>query len=270
MRAFKIGKGLKFIMYEAENSCELSKEEAENLLIEYKKSGDKSLLDKLVYHYRYIPELLSRRYAHRGVEYEDIYQIACLGLFNAIERYDAAKGIKFITFATPTIIGEIKRFFRDKGNFIKVPRKIYETFQKANKLRNAYAMPNGGKISSKELAEAIGVTEEELLKALSWGDGQFVRSLEQFVYADDDDKTFTDIIGVEDNHFLMIENSDFIEKFMEKLDDKEKRFVYLRFEKELSQTEISKQLGISQMTVSRMEKRILNLLKNMYFEAMKI
>ena len=199
----------------------LSKDEAEQLLFEYKKSGDKELLEKIVLYYRYIPELLSRRYSHRGAEFDDVYQIACIGLLNAIERFDENKGIKFVTYATPTIIGEIKRFFRDKGYFIKVPRKIYEIFQKASRLRAA----SGKKLSSTELADAIGVTEEQLNYALSWGDTQFVRSLEQFVYSDDNDKTFTDVIGVEDNHFLMIENTDFIGNFLKKLSESEKNFV---------------------------------------------
>lgn len=251
---------------ETKDVITVTKENAENLIAEYNKSGNKILLDKLVAHFKYIPELLSRRYSHRGAEYDDIYQIACIGLLNAIERFDESKGIKFVTFATPTIIGEIKRFFRDKGCFIKVPRKIYETFQKANKLRTA----SGKKLSTAELAEAIGVTLDELNNALSWGDMQFVRSLEQFVYSDDTDKTFTDVIGIEDNHFLMIENSDFIENFIKNLDDSEKNFVNLRYEQELSQCEIAKILGTSQMTVSRIEKRILSLLRQMYFEAITI
>lgn len=239
--------------------------DADDLLLEYKKSGKKELLDSLVSHYRYIPELLSRRYANRGVEYDDIFQVACIGLLNAIERFDETKGIKFVTFATPTIIGEIKRFFRDKGYFIRVPRRIYETFNKANKIR----MSGGKKLSTEELAEAIGVKDDELKSALLWGDSQFIRSLEQFVYSDDNDKTFTDVIGVEDNHFLMIENKDFIENFIRLLDEKEKIFVNLRYEEELSQSEIANKLGISQMTVSRMEKKILSILRQMYFDAVR-
>ena len=96
-----------------------------------------------------------------------------------------------------------------------------------------------------------------------------MRSLEQFVYTDDNDKTFTDVIGVEDNHFLMIENKDFINNFISQLGETEKKFVDLRYEQELSQSEIAKILGISQMTVSRIEKKILALLRQMYFDAIR-
>ncbi len=257
-------------MSEPNISPALSKQDAEELLFKYKESGDKKLLEELISHYRYIPELLSRRYSHRGAEFDDIYQVACIGLLNAINRFDTSKSIKFTTFATPTIIGEIKRYFRDKGYFIKVPRKIYETFNKANKIRAAFLGNGGSELSTKELADSVGVTESELTHALSWGDSQFVRSLEQFVYTDDNDKTFTDIIGVEDNHFLMIENKDFIKNFINQLGETEKKFVDLRYEQELSQSELAKILGISQMTVSRIEKKILTLLRQMYFDAIRV
>ena len=154
-------------MSETKKNHILTKEEAELLLFKYKESGSKELLEQLVSHYRYIPELLSRRYSHRGAEFDDIYQVACIGLLNAIQRFDISKSIKFTTFATPTIIGEIKRFFRDKGYFIKVPRKIYETFNKANKIRNAFLGNGNMQLSTKELADSVGVTENELKHALS-------------------------------------------------------------------------------------------------------
>jgi len=238
------------------------------LFEEYKKTNSKELYDLIIRKYDYIPTILARRYMGRGIEYDDIYQIACIGLMKAIGRYNVRKGVKFATFATPTIIGEIKRYFRDKGNFIKVPRRIYEIFNKASKIRNARMQEDGETLSTNDLADSLGVPIEQINMALEWGDNHFVKSLEQFIYhEDDEEKIFSNIIGVEDDSFLMIENQDFIETFMNSLSEREKQFVKYRYYDDMTQLKIAKLMNISQMNVSRMEKKILTGLKKMYFEA---
>lgn len=99
----------------------------------YRETGDIALRDEIVSSYIYIAEILSRKFINRGVEYDDIFQVACMGILYAVERFDPDKGVKFATYATPTVMGEIRKYFRDKGNFIRIPRRLYEIFYKAEK-----------------------------------------------------------------------------------------------------------------------------------------
>ncbi len=239
----------------------------EDLLHVYLKTRDDNSRDSLLEKYDYLPRLLARRFVGRGIEYDDIYQCARIGLMNALSRYNAEKGVQFVTYATPTVIGEIKRLFRDKGHVIKVPRKIYEIFSKASKIKNARFMQNGKTPSAVELAEMIGVSEEQMTAALQWGDSHFVRSLEQFLYSNEDETLFSNYVGMEDDHFLMIEDKDFVDTFISTLTEREKKFVKYRYYDGLTQNNIAQKLNISQMNVSRMERRILSGLKQMYFDA---
>ena len=224
---------------------------------EYKETRDSKLRDKLVETYIYIAEILSRRFINRGVEYDDIYQVACLGILYAVERFDPDKGVKFATFATPTVLGEIRKYFRDKGNFIRIPRKLYEIFYRAEKLRRR-------NVSRAETARILGIPEKTLDAIYETGDVSFIKSLEYEAYADGE-MALSNVVGVEDKHYLMIENEDFIESCMEKLTEEERTFVKLRYYEEKSQREISEIFGTSQMHISRMEKRVLKKLRNMYF-----
>lgn len=226
---------------------------------EYKKTRDPRLRDELVETYIYIAEILSRRFINRGVEYDDIYQVACLGILYAVERFDPDKGVRFATFATPTVLGEIRKYFRDKGNFIRIPRKLYEIFYRAEKLRRL-----SGNISRAETARILGIPEKTLDMIYETGDLSFIKSLEYEAYADGE-ITLSNVIGVEDKHYLMIENEDFIESCMKTLTDEEREFVRLRYYDEKSQREISEMFGTSQMHISRMEKRVLKKLRDMYF-----
>ena len=225
----------------------------------YRRTGDTGLRDELVEAYIYIAEILSRKFINRGVEYDDIYQVACLGILYAVERFDPDKGVKFATFATPTVLGEIRRYFRDKGNFIKIPRKLYEIFYKAEKIRR---IKNG--ISQSEMARILNISEKQLNKIYEAGDTTFIKSLEYEAYADGE-MSLSNVVGIEDKHYLMIENEDFIESCMKKLTEEERAFIQHRYYEEKSQKEISEIFGTSQMQISRMEKRILKKLRDMYF-----
>lgn len=240
--------------------------EDRGLFESYRDTGCEETRDMLLQRYDYLPQILARRFTGRGIEYDDIYQSARIGLINALSRFIPEKGVRFVTFATPTIIGEIKRLFRDKGNVIKVPRKLYEIFNKANKIKNARLLKDGAELSVSELAELTGVSEELMSESLEWGDNHFVRSLEQAVY-NSDETLFSNLVGMEDDHFLMIENKDFIKTFMDTLTSRERQFVKLRYYDGLTQDSIARRLNISQMNVSRMERRVLSELKQMYFEA---
>lgn len=228
----------------------------------YRDSGDLEIRDEIVQNYMYIAEILSRRFVNRGLEYDDIFQVACLGILYAVERFDPDKGVKFATYATPTVLGEIRRYFRDKGNFIKVPRKLYEIFYKAEKIRRAN---EGEELSVGEISRILDLPESEIVKAYGIGDVAFIKSLEYEAYADGG-VTFGNFLACEDDSFVMIENHDFIMSCMKTLNDKEREFVHLRYYDEKSQKEISKKWNVSQMYISRMERKILEKFKRMYFK----
>ena len=212
----------------------------------YRETGDIALRDEIVSSYIYIAEILSRKFINRGVEYDDIFQVACMGILYAVERFDPDKGVKFATYATPTVMGEIRKYFRDKGNFIRIPRRLYEIFYKA------------------ENARILNIPEKLLENVYEVGDTSFIKSLEYEAYADGE-LNFSNLIGIEDSNFLMIEDKDFIKYCMSRLSADERKFIEYRYYDEKSQKEISEIMGISQMQVSRMEKRTLKKLRNLYF-----
>ena len=228
---------------------------------EYKKTRSPKLRDELIHSYIYIAEILSRKFINRGLEYEDIYQVACLGVVYAVERFDPDRGIKFATFATPTVMGEIRKHFRDKGNFIKIPRKLYEIFYKAEKIRRSFS---DGKASIEEIARILDMPVSVVEKAYEIGDSSFILSLEHEAYADGS-LNLSNLIGKEDNKFMMIEDRDFLNYCLSCLNEKEKEFIKLRYYNEMRQSEIAKKWNVSQMYVSRFEKNLLKTIRDLYF-----
>lgn len=234
--------------------------------LEFKRTRDAKLRDRIIEKYVYIAEIIAKKFTknnrlyNNGMDYEDIYQVACLGLLYAVERFDPEKGVKFASFATPTIIGEVRRYFRDKGFFIKVPSRLYEIFRKAERIKRTE-----GESSIHDMARILGVTEDVVREAYKTGDAAFVQSIESEFLGDDDNLALIDTLGKEDSSFLVIENSDFIDYCSKRLDDDEREFVKLRYYKELNQRQIGERMNMSQMQVSRFEKKILKKLRNIYF-----
>lgn len=229
------------------------------LFSEYRRTGDINLRDEIVASYIYIAEILSRKFINRGVEYDDIYQVACMGILFAVERFDPDKGVKFATYATPTVLGEIRRYFRDKGNFIRIPRRLYEVFYKAEKIRRS-----SNEISNAEIARILNLPEKLIDEAYDWGDGSFIKSLEYEAYADGA-LSLSNVIGADDKNFLMIENEDFLNFCMSRLSDEEREFIDCRYNREMSQKEIAELKNVSQMQISRFERKLLKKLKSLYF-----
>lgn len=232
-----------------------------DLFREYHLTKDINIRNKIASSYMYIAEILSKKFINRGIEYEDIYQVACMGVLYAIERFDPDKGIQFATYATPTVMGEIRRYFRDKGSFVKIPRKLYEIFYKAERIKRSSANRD---TTIEEVARILNLPIETIREAYEIGDSSFIQSLEQEAFADGN-MSLSNVIGKEDNHFMMIENKEFMHYCLEQLSKKEREFLTLRYDKEMSQKEISDVWEVSQMYVSRFEKRLLKKLRNMYF-----
>ncbi len=239
-----------------------------DLFLLYNENRDIEIRNQIFEKYKYMAEIISRKYSNRGIEHDDIYQIACMGLIYAIERFDITKGFEFTSFATPTILGEIKKYFRDKGWAVKVPRKIQEISRKVNEYNNILAVQLHRAPTIKEIAEYVNSTEEEVLEAFEAGKMFNSQSLdEKFdLSKDENDISLMDVVGAEDKYYNQIENKDFINKSMSKLNDLEKDIIIKRFYENKTQSDIAKELDISQMTVSRIEKRSLEKLRIEYFK----
>ena len=136
------------------------------LFLMYSEKRDIAIRNELIQRNLYIAEILSKKYINKGIEYEDIYQVASLGLIYAIERYDITKGFEFSSFATPTIIGEIKKYFRDKGWSIRVPRRIQELSKRVNTVKNELQQETHKTPRISDIAEKLGITQEEVLETM--------------------------------------------------------------------------------------------------------
>ncbi len=242
---------------------DLRKQDIKDLFKEHKKTKDQSIRDQLIKEHIYIAEILSKKYANRGIEYDDIYQVACIGLIYAVDRYDVNKGYEFSSFATPTIIGEIKKHFRDKGWTIRVPRRIQELSKKINNAKVSLAQKLQKSPTVEDIAEYLKCTEEDVLEAMEASKVYSPQSLDVSYDSNNEEKdiNLSDFIGEEDKYFGRIENSDFILKSMEKLNDIEKQILIERYFNKKTQVSIAESLDVSQMTISRIEKKVLQKLK---------
>ncbi len=247
---------------EKENKA-LSKKEIKDLFKSYSISKDSKIRKILIEEHIYIAEILSKKYANRGIEYDDIFQVASIGLIYAVDRYDVNKGFEFSSFATPTIIGEIKKHFRDKGWTIRVPRRIQELSKKINNAKVFLAQELQKSPTIKEIAEYLNHTEEEILESMEASKVYSPQSLDLTYDSNNSERdiNLADLIGEDDVYFGKIENADFILTAMEKLDDVEKQILIERYFNKKTQVSIAERLGISQMTVSRIEKKVLGKLR---------
>lgn len=236
------------------------------LFEKYEQNHDPCVRDKIVEKYVYIAEIVAKRFIksnrkyQNGIDYEDLYQVACLGLIYAVDRYTPDKGARFATYATSTIIGEVRKYFRDKGYVMRVPQRLYEIFRKAERVKRTE-----GTSDLQEMARILGVSEEDVYEAYKSGDAAFVQSIEGELFGGDGNLALADTIGRDDKGFLVIENSDFIGYCRKKLNEKELEFIDLRYYEEKSQREIGEIMDMSQMQTSRFERQILKKLRLIYF-----
>lgn len=229
------------------------------LFQEYKRNGDLNIRKELIERHLYIAEILSKKYANRGIDYEDIYQVASIGLIYAVDRFDVDKGFKFSSFATPTIIGEIKKYFRDKGWTIRVPRRIQELSKKINNSKEILSQRLQRSPTVEDIAEYLNSTTEEVLEAMEASKVYTPQSLDVSYDSNNDDKdvNLSELIGEDDIYFDKIENNDFVLRTMKNLNDMEKQILVDRYFNKRTQVSIAEKLGISQMTVSRIEKKVI-------------
>jgi RNA polymerase sigma-B factor len=239
------------------------------LFLEFAKTKDVSLRNELVEKYLFLIDILIKKYLGKGVDYDDLYQVGSMALVYAVERFDASKGYEFTSFATPTIIGEIKRYFRDKGWAMRVPRRLKEISSKLPAAKEVLYGEYHRNPTVKELAEYLGHTEEEILEGMESGQAYGTYSLNQ-VFEDDSDSgesaSLEQYTGIEDTGYASFEDAEIIKKVMQRLDKMETEIFRRRFLNHQTQQDIANELDVSQMTVSRLERNIKQKFKAEYYK----
>jgi len=227
-------------------------------LLEAYRDGDTTARDRLVERYTPLVRSLASRYAGRGEPLEDLVQVGSIGLLLAIERFDLERGVQFSTFAVPTILGEIQRHFRDRAWSVHVPRRLKELSLRLNRMVESTTATLGRSPTIAELAEAMGVGEDEVIEALETHQAYSTRSLSQPLGGDGgDEETMQDLLGVTETGFDEVEDGALIEDGLRALDARDRAIVELRFYEGLTQSEIAARVGISQMHVSRLLRKAL-------------
>lgn len=242
--------------------------EAERLFREYSRTKDPRVRDRLIAMHQNLVRFLAGKFANRGEPLEDLVQVGLIGLVNAVDRYDAERGNKFSTYATPTIVGEIRRYFRDKAWSLKVPRRLQELNQAANKAVDNLAVKLGRSPTIAEIAREIGATEEETLEAIELGNAYDTVSLDSRMQGESESApmTLAEFVGGEDETLKSLQQYGDLTAAIESLEEREKAIIMLRFFQDLSQAEVARKLNISQMHVSRLQHRALENLKKLMAE----
>ena len=245
----------------------LTEKNIKERLEEYCRTRDMALRNEIVEHYLYVVDILVKKYLNRGVDYEDLYQVGSMALIMAVERFDFSKGFEFSSFATPTIIGEIKRYFRDKGWAVKVPRRLKEVSAQIPKVRDEIERRTGKVPTVAEIAEVLGVSQELVLEAMESSHSYGTYSLNQ-TFDDSgeegDSSVFEKYLGQREAGYDSFELSDMIRSVYNDLSEKEQEIFRLRFMENKTQQEIADLQGTSQMTVSRIEKKLKEKFKAAY------
>lgn len=217
--------------------------------------------DDLVLLHLPLVEHCARRFRNRGESYEDLVQVGSIGLIKSIDRFDLERGVEFSTYATPTIIGEIKRHFRDKGWAIRVPRRLQELRLQIAATTAELTQALGRSPMPRELAEAIGCSVEEIVEGLESGNAYATLSLDAGRDADEGSNAMLDVLGADDEDLGHVELRESIRPLLDQLDARDKRILMLRFFKNLTQSQIAEEIGVSQMHVSRLLTRTLSRLR---------
>lgn len=215
--------------------------------------GNKEEMEKIIIENSGLVWSIVKRFLGRGYDKEELYQVGCVGFIKAIKRFDVNLNFELSTYAVPFIIGEIKKFIRDNGP-IKVSRSIKELQAKIEELKRENLI-KGKELTEKELAVKLNVDEEDIVIAIN--SKKAIESIDEQVYDNNEKESKISKIGIKENETNKLINKMCIEELLKKLNDKEQRIILLRYYKGKTQTEVAKELKISQVQISRMEKKIL-------------
>lgn len=235
--------------------------DTEAMLLRYAQTRDTSIRDRIVEGNLKIAAMVARRFSGKGVDYDDLYQVASLALFKAIDRYDPEKGVKFVTFVTPTMVGEVKNYFRDRSRTIRLPRNSGEMIRAIDRATEELTHALMRQPTPFELAEHMGVEVEDVLLALEMRGASRPVSLDFAPENEDEDAPISAFFGVEEKGYSDFDNLETIRTAMDSLDARQKEVIRLRFFENLSQRDVAARLDISQMSVSRVERKALELMK---------
>ena len=225
--------------------------------------GDTRARDALVERYMPLARSLARRYQRPGDPLDDLLQVAALGLVKALDRFDPEREIAFSSYAVPTILGEIKRYFRDCTWAVRMPRDLQELTLRVDRAVGTLAEELHRQPSMRELAEAVGSHEESVLEALQAGGAYRALSFDAPRGRDDDAATLADSMGVGEHGFERAEDRATLERLMRIVTDREREILHMRFELDMTQAEIGEVIGVSQMQVSRVIRRALERLRSL-------
>ena len=227
-------------------------------LILQARDGDKDALNKLIENNLPLVSSISKKFLNRGYDYEDIFQVGCIGLVKAVNNFQPKFNVKFSTYAVPMIIGEIQRFLRDDGS-VKVSRSLKETGNKVRKMRDELSKEFGRAPTINEVAQALELTPEEVV--LAQEASRAPSSIHETVYENDGDP-ITILDQIADQSETKWFDKIALKEAIRELDDRERLIVYLRYYKDQTQSEVAERIGISQVQVSRLEKKILKQMKD--------
>ena len=232
-------------------------EEFDRLFVLWKQSSDPRLRERLILMHRNLVTYLARRFAERGELLEDVMQVGMLGLIGAIDSFDPARGVKFSTFAIPTIAGEIRRFFRDKASGMRVPRRLQELYTSLQTHIEELTQSLDRSPTYAEIAASLHLEVEEVVEALELGAILDPNSLDAAVFDDEEGTTVADRIGTLDPHFVEMEEHSTLQAALERLEEKKREVLELTYFEGYTQADVARKLNVSQMHISRLIRRAL-------------
>lgn len=230
------------------------------LLERYARTRDPALRDELVEAYLPLSRTVARKFAGRGAEVEDLEQVAAMALLKALERYDPAMGYRFVTYAVPTITGDVRNYLRDKGGILRMPRdcrqRLYQLAREQERFEQAHLRPP----TAMELAGCMRITPDELLWLINMRSQIDAVSLDAPA-GETGETTLESLVGGEDEGYGRFEDSEWMKWILSKVNERERELLLLRYRDRLGQRETARRLGVSQMQISRMERRLLTRLR---------
>ena len=226
------------------------------LLEQYAEHRSPALRDELVESYLPLARAVARRFEGRGAEREDLQQVASIALMKAVERFEPERGFRFVTYAIPTIAGDVRNYLRDKASGMRVPRDARQKLYKMQQIREQFEREYMREPSARELADAMQIPPDELLMLLDLRNQTDVASLDAPV-SEESEADLSAMLGTTDDGYERVEQAQWMSWILSKVDDKERQLLTLRYRDRLGQRETAKRLGVSQMQVSRMERRVL-------------
>lgn len=234
---------------------------AEQLLGDYRQNRDPAILDRVVAAHLYIAAIIARRFSGRGVDYDDLYQVASLALYKSIERFDPDRGVKFVSYVTPNMVGEVKNYFRDRSRAIRLPRRGQQLMQDIEAAREALVQRLQRQPTADEIAAELELPVDEVIVSLEMRGAASLVSLDALPQEDEENAPLSAYLGIDERGYAEFERSDMLRRALEGLSAQQREVIRLRFFANKSQREAAQELGVSQMWVSRAERRALEQLR---------